>query len=341
MAVRITHLTRRALAALLLPLSMVPFVLVIPRIVAHERTFTRDYLERGALPFPRDAAPGAAELARWAPLPASANAVPVLAYHGIDPRDDIYSVSQGTFAHQMAMLAHAGFHTISPAQYVRFLAGDRRGLPSRPILITFDDGRLDSYRGADAVLARFGFRATIFVITGAVRSGNQFYLRWDELRRMQRSGRWDIQEHAADGHRYITYDKAGDLGPYFANRLYENGHLESMAGFLHRVVGDLLAARRILGREIPGFQPLTFAVPYGDYGQNQSNDPRIAPFMRDILSTQFQAVFTQNRPAYTTPRTPRSDLQRLELHTHTTADQLYAWLARHAPRPSGRARERR
>ena len=57
------------------------------------------------------------------------------------------------FAEQMEMLERAGFQTISIAQYVRFLQGDAAGLPARPILITFDDGRLDSYRGADKVLA--------------------------------------------------------------------------------------------------------------------------------------------------------------------------------------------
>ena len=43
----------------------------------------------------------------------------------------------------------AGFESISLAQYTRFRRGDSRGLPARPVLITFDDGRLDSYRGAD------------------------------------------------------------------------------------------------------------------------------------------------------------------------------------------------
>jgi len=86
---RLLDLSRRALGVFLLPVSMVPFALVIPRIVAHERTFTRDYLERGPLPFPRDATPSRGELARWTPPPASPNGVPVLVYHGIDPRDDI------------------------------------------------------------------------------------------------------------------------------------------------------------------------------------------------------------------------------------------------------------
>ena len=78
---------------------------------------------------------------------------------------DPYAISQPEFASHMAALADAGFHAISIDQYARFAAGYTAALPDRPILITFDDGRLDSYRGADAALGRYGMRATMFVIT--------------------------------------------------------------------------------------------------------------------------------------------------------------------------------
>ena len=45
------------------------------------------------------------------------------------------------------------------------------GLPAKPVLLTFDDGRLDSYRGADAPLQRMGMHAAMFVITGRIESG--------------------------------------------------------------------------------------------------------------------------------------------------------------------------
>jgi peptidoglycan/xylan/chitin deacetylase (PgdA/CDA1 family) len=260
----------------------------------------------------------------------------VLAYHGIGDARDGFSVTRRDFALQMAMLARAGFDTIGPAQYARFLAGDRRGLPPRPVLVTFDDGRLDSFRGADAVLARHGFRATMFVITGPVDAGHPFYLHWDELRAMRRSGRWDLQEHAADGHRRITVDAAGHEGPFFANRRYAGGRLETLAGFRDRVRADLAQARRALTREIPGYVPAAFAVPYGDFGQNRSNDRRVAPLMRALLGLTYTAVFTQNRAAYTTPATPRTDLQRYELHGGDTADALYDRLRADRPRPERR-----
>lgn len=320
-----------AFAALLLPLSALPFFALAPQIVRHHRTFVRDYLARDPLPAPAVTL-GLAELSRWKPLPASQRAVPVLAYHGINDNRDRYSVSQRRFAEQMAMLARAGFKTIGPEQYARFLAGDITGLPPRPILIHFDDARLDSYRGADAVLARYGFRATAFVIAGLADSGHPFYLHWGELQRMAQSGRWDIQEHAGDGHYLVSSGPNGKPGPFYANRMYANGRYESWHDYRARVTGDLDRGRRLIEKHVPGFRPWTFAVPYGDYGQNETNDPRIPRFMRRALTERFHAIFTQNDPRYTTPGTAAADLQRYEVHTGTSADRLYHWLRTHLPR---------
>ena len=90
----------------------------------------------------------------WTPIHDYAGAVPVLLYHGIhpntNPAKDPYSVSGAEFARQIQMLSESGFHAISIAQYARFAGGDVAGLPDRPILITFDDGRVDSFQGADS-----------------------------------------------------------------------------------------------------------------------------------------------------------------------------------------------
>lgn len=321
----------RLLGLLLLPLSALPFVALTPRIAGHYDTFVRDYLQRDPLPAPTVDL-SADELMRWKPLPVSRHAIPVLAYHGINDETDNYSVSQQTFAEQMAMLDRAGFETIGPEQYARFLAGDTEGLPPRPILLNFDDARLDSFRGADAVLERHGFRATAFVIAETVQSRHPFYSHWDELKAMARSGRWDIQEHAGEGHFLIPSGPGGMEAPYYANRRYKgDGQYESWSEYRERVIADLDRGRELLEKHFPDFRPWTFAVPFGDYGQNNTNDPRIPAFMRAELTRRFDAVFTQNNPRYTRPGTAAADLQRFEVHTDTSADDLYRWLRTHLP----------
>ena len=151
----------------------------------------------------------------------------------------------------MAMLAGDGFHAISIAQYARFAGGDVAGLPDRPILITFDDGLLDSYQGADAILARYGMRATMFVITANADAAKPGYLSWPQLRAMAAGGRWDLQEHAHAGHVRIPTGPGGRTGPYYANLIYRNGARERFSAFKRRVSSDILAGRRLMAYRSP------------------------------------------------------------------------------------------
>ena len=317
---------RRTGALLLLPLSAIPMVLLAPGLVASHARFDRRF---HSPPYPAAAVTfSPAELRRFRPVAPFTGAVPVLVYHGINERNDTYSVSREEFARQLALLDHTGYRTISVAQYLRFRAGDTRGLPARPILITFDDGRLDSYRGADQVLAAHHMRAAIYVITEPVRRHNPFHLSWDELHQMSRSGRWDIQPHAHDGHRQIVIDGAGRVGPFYANPAFTRSDgLEGFAQYTQRVASDIYALKDDFRAQ--GMDSQTFAVPFGDRGQHAP--ARTRRFLDGLLASQFRVVFEQkpgNDPGYTTPAGPA---ERFELHTATTTDDLHRWLVRHDP----------
>jgi peptidoglycan/xylan/chitin deacetylase (PgdA/CDA1 family) len=323
-----------AAAFLLLPLSLAPLYFAVPRIRGpHED------VDAKRLPLAVPAVKSSTQqLDRWKTLPAFKGAVPVLCYHGINDHGDHYSVSQKQFTQQMDMLRRAGFHSISISQYVRFLHGDDSEMPDRPVLITFDDGRLDSYQGADKVLARFGFRATMFVIVGQVDDHSTFYLHWDELRRMATSSRWDIQEHAGVGHVNVRYDAAGHIGPAYAYERYlGGGEVESYSAYRRRVRDDLLWAKSTLSQQIPGFSPWSFALPFGDYGQGGTNDPRIPKFLNRFLAKQFQAVFLTWPPRYSTVKSPSSKLGRIEVHSDTSTDELYNALEVRMPASAKRA----
>jgi len=133
-----------AFAPLLLPLSIIPIVLMAPALAESHDSFKRLWLNRGTVAAP--AVPlTAAQRATFGPLPTFRGAVPVLTYHGINPEiDSEYTITPKAFAEQMAMLRQAGFHTITAEQYARFPGGSAKDLPSRPILITVDDGPLNS-----------------------------------------------------------------------------------------------------------------------------------------------------------------------------------------------------
>ena len=321
---------KRALGALLVPLSIAPFVLVAPIVVSAHRNFDRRHKSE-PLPVPQAyLAPG--EIHLYRPLPPNPGAVPVLVYHGINDSGDGWSVTRVELAREMQMLRRMGFRTLSIAQYARFLHGDSAGLPARPILITFDDGRLDSYRGADRVLQEYGFHATMFVAPGRIRADDPEYLAWKELQAMTESGRWDVQELAGAAPRRVAYDAHGHTGPFYAFRRYTRSEgLESLAEWEQRVTTDVFAGDEALRDHLPGYRGVTFAVPYGDYGQIATNDPRIPRLLRAFLLRRFETIFVSgDDPGYSAADALHGEAPRFEVHTTTSLYALYSWLRDHA-----------
>jgi len=131
----------------------------------------------------------------WAPAPPDRSAIPVLLYHGIgeesdfsNPDDAAFGVDPGDFAKQMTLLKHAGYRTISLDEFVRFVRGDHVQLPPRPLLLTFDDARADSWIEGDGILRKLGFNAVMFVDVGRVEDGDPEYMSWEQLDAARRSG---------------------------------------------------------------------------------------------------------------------------------------------------------
>jgi peptidoglycan/xylan/chitin deacetylase (PgdA/CDA1 family) len=110
---------------------------------------------------------------RKAPIPSGpATYVPILYYHYIrinpNPRDRVgfgLSTPPAAFRAQMQYLADHGFHVISLHQAVVAIRS-HGALPSRPVVLTFDDGYADFFSAAVPILQSHGFTATSFVISG-------------------------------------------------------------------------------------------------------------------------------------------------------------------------------
>jgi hypothetical protein len=144
-----------------------------------------------------------AEKELWANLPPDRSAIPVLVYHGIGPEGDFsnatdasYGIDAEAFATQMTEIRHAGYETVQLQTFLDFVSGEPVDLPPRPLLLTFDDGRTDSWTGADSILHELHFNAVMFVDVGHI--DHPEYLTWQELRTAQDSGRWQSQLHSGE-----------------------------------------------------------------------------------------------------------------------------------------------
>ncbi|WP_342504707.1 polysaccharide deacetylase family protein [Sporosarcina sp. FSL K6-2383] len=94
--------------------------------------------------------------------------LPVLVYHQVLPRELMRTmastISLETFEQQMGYLADHHFETLTAYQLYDYLEG-RLVVPSKAVLITFDDGLLSTKEYAYPILKQYGFTALQHIIS--------------------------------------------------------------------------------------------------------------------------------------------------------------------------------
>jgi peptidoglycan/xylan/chitin deacetylase (PgdA/CDA1 family) len=117
--------------------------------------------------------------------------VPILMYHHISNMptynliDFSLTVTPGAFQKQLEYLKAHKYHSITFNQLFNALYFEAP-LPSRPIILTFDDGYEDGYQFAYPLLKRYGFSGMFYIITGKV--GWQGQMSWSQMREMIANG---------------------------------------------------------------------------------------------------------------------------------------------------------
>jgi peptidoglycan/xylan/chitin deacetylase (PgdA/CDA1 family) len=104
--------------------------------------------------------------------------LPVLLYHRVAPEPSGHDpfgnfISTNAFGSHLRWLHSGGWRSVSLGQVASALAGGP-SLPSRAIAITFDDGYRDTFEHAWPLLRHYGFRATVFMVSGAVGGDSSF-----------------------------------------------------------------------------------------------------------------------------------------------------------------------
>ena len=134
--------------------------------------------------------------------------VPILCYHQIrdwTARDSKgakdYIIPIADFKAQIKMLADSGYHTISPDQLYAYMTTGAK-LPSKPILLTFDDTDLDQFTIARPTLEQYGYKAMYFVMT--VSLGRPHYMTKAMVKQLSDEGNI-IGSHTWDHHNVKKY----------------------------------------------------------------------------------------------------------------------------------------
>jgi peptidoglycan/xylan/chitin deacetylase (PgdA/CDA1 family) len=90
-------------------------------------------------------------------------------------------VPVNNFREQIKLLADNGYHTISPDQLYSYLLKGT-ALPSKPIMISFDDTREEQYSIADKELSKYGFKGVYFIMTVSAQQAG--YMTREEVKQL-------------------------------------------------------------------------------------------------------------------------------------------------------------
>lgn len=200
--------------------------------------------------------------------------LPILMYHDIlknPPKQQPYVISPAKLEQDLLFLSRNGYHTVVIEDVVAFVEHGKP-LPTKPVMITFDDGYFNNVYYAEPLLQKYGMRAVIFVVGAycqrAVVEGeenpNYSYIQWDRLTQMVQGGVWDVQSHswnmhATHGKRMGVQQKFGQTEKQYLSALYKD----------FSKINDKLT-------EVTGVPPLAFAYPYG------ALDDRAEAALRDL-----------------------------------------------------------
>jgi peptidoglycan/xylan/chitin deacetylase (PgdA/CDA1 family) len=139
--------------------------------------------------------------------------VPILCYHQIrdwsagdskQARD--YIVPIEAFKSHLKILADSGYHTVLPDQLYDYLATGEP-LPSKPVMLTFDDTDDDQFNIAAPEMKKYGFKGVFFIMT--VSLNRPKYMTREQIKQLSDDGHV-IESHTWDHHKFTGYKAEQD-----------------------------------------------------------------------------------------------------------------------------------
>ena len=171
--------------------------------------------------------------------------LPCFTYHHVSPKvKNGIAITPATFESQLKTLADLGFHTITARQLWEHQTKGTP-LPSKPVMITFDDGWRNQFTYAAPLLKKYGMVATFFINPQPIANKYGGYLTSDMVLALSKDGN-DIESHTW---RHIKVIRE---------------RTDSADSFQRKNLSQLMLASDWI-RKVVGQQPVALCYPFGYY----------------------------------------------------------------------------
>jgi len=175
---------------------------------------------------------------------------PILTYHSIDNSGSVISTAPEVFRRQMQYLSENGYKAVTLNEFISSLSEDKTPF-LKTVVLTFDDGFQNFFTEAFPVLEKYGFKATVFLVTDFCGKNNDWagnppelppsrLLSWEEIKELHNYG---IE---FGGHTRTHLDLTKILDP--------------------RLESEVVESKAIIEERI-GSEVTTFAYPFGKFNQ--------------------------------------------------------------------------
>lgn len=267
--------------------------------------------------------------------------IPVLLYHGLSTHSFSDSVSSNEFDDQVRSIVKAGYKPITVKQLANMQDG-KVPFPLRPILITFDDARRDSFELGSQILARYKVAATMFVPTARIDAKHPFFASWDSISSATKNGLWDIQSHGHSAHDPIVKNADGKHGLFSCDYAWkpDRQRSESETEFTQRLREDFEGSRSRLEARTGERSIIAYAFPFSEAGQDVGGSVVNAAIINERLVKQsYRYSFVQDVSGYNRiglGETSPLVLSRFAVPKGWSGRQLLAHLEMKNPQYSGK-----
>jgi len=205
----------------------------------------------------------------------------VLCYHNI-PKEATFTedVPQHVFVKQLEYLKTHGYEVISPDD-IKAAGKGLHSLPSKSVLLTFDDAYRSFYEFVYPVLKLYGYPAILSVVTSWIDQkpdyvGKKELMSWEQIEEVASSELVSIASHTHAMHKGVRYNPAGNEEPATSTFIYfpEEKRYETDEHFRSRIRGDLRKSIELLEAKV-GVRPYIITWSYGEFntlGMEEAKD---------------------------------------------------------------------
>lgn len=121
--------------------------------------------------------------------------IPILCYHNLNPTTKgSMNMTPQKFEAEIKWIKDNGYTIIPLKDAVAYLQGKRDSLPEKSVVVTFDDGWQSAYTYLYPIAKKYNMPITLFIYPQTISVGKNA-MTWEELKKLQQTGLFDIQGH--------------------------------------------------------------------------------------------------------------------------------------------------